>query len=225
MTTAPQMTAIPPDGVRGVHATAIAAELENEIVTGLIAAGTRLSEQSLTERFGVSRTPVREALHLLVARSLAERVPYRGVIVSEISQQRIEQMFETMGELEALCGRFAAERMTMGERGALDALHHKMGEIAQSGDSAAYAEANARFHAMIFAGTHNADLEELTDAMRGKLAAFRKYQLQSTDRMRRSNDEHHEIVQGILERDPKTVERALRRHLVSAAREVLSRLG
>ncbi len=221
----PQSRPTASEPVRDLHSTSIAAELENEIVTGLISTGTRLSEQSLTERFGVSRTPVREALHLLVARSLAERVPYRGVIVSQISPQRIEQMFETMGELEALCGRFAAERMTMGERGALDALHHKMGEIAQSGDCAAYAEANARFHAMIFAGTHNADLEELTDTMRGKLAAFRKYQLQSTERMQRSNEEHETIVRGIVERDPKAVERALRRHLLSAAREVLARLG
>ncbi|WP_294607190.1 GntR family transcriptional regulator [Roseovarius sp.] len=210
--------------VRDVHSTAIAADLETEIVTGVIGAGSRLDEQSLTQRFGVSRTPVREALHILVARSLAERLPYRGVVVADITRERIEQMFEAMGEVEALCGRFAAERMTIGERGRLDELHKHMSDIATNGTSADYEAANTDFHAMIYAGTRNEDIEGLADTLRLKLAPFRKTQLQSPDRMARSNEEHTAIVSAILEKNTKAAERALRRHLVRAAREVLSRM-
>ncbi|MDX1779824.1 MAG: GntR family transcriptional regulator [Thalassovita sp.] len=210
--------------VRELHSTVIAAELETEIVTGKIGAGSRLDEQSLTRRFGVSRTPVREALHALVARSLAERLPYRGVVVLDITRQRIEQMFEAMGEVEALCGRFAAERMTIGERGQLEELHKTMTGISTSGDAAGYEAANTEFHAMIYAGTRNEDVEGLAETLRLKLAPFRKTQLKSLGRMSRSNEEHSEIVTAILEKDTQAAERALRRHLVSAAREVLSRM-
>lgn len=210
--------------MRDVHSTAIAAQLESEIIAGVIEAGSRLDEQTLTKRFGVSRTPVREALHIVVSRSLAERIPYRGVVVTEITRDRIEHMFDAMGEIEALCGRLSAERMTFGERGGLEDLHRYMGEIMRSGDAEAYEAANGSFHDLILAGTHNPDLIELGNTLRLKLAPFRKSQLQNAERIARSNDEHGAIVNAILDRDPQEAERTLRRHLISAAREVLARM-
>ncbi|KGB82662.1 MAG: GntR family transcriptional regulator [Confluentimicrobium sp.] len=209
---------------RELHSTMIASQLENEIVSGRLKAGSKLDEQSLTQRFGVSRTPIREALHVLVARSLAERVPYRGVLVVDITRDRIEQMFEAMGEIEALCGRFAAERMTIGERGELEELHRRMNTMAADGDSEAYEAANTEFHGRIFASTHNEDLIELANNLRLKLAPFRRSQLRQAERMARSSEEHEAIVSALLDRDPKRAEKALRRHLVSAAREVLARM-
>jgi len=210
--------------IRELHSTLIAQQLEGEIVSGDLEAGSKLDEQTLTKRFGVSRTPIREALHVLVARSLAERVPYRGVLVVDITRDRVEQMFEAMGEIEALCGRFAAERMTIGALGEMEELHRRMGQMAEDGDSEAYEAANTDFHERIFAGTHNAELIDLANTLRLKLAPFRKSQLKSPSRMARSNEEHTAIVSALLERDPKRAEKALRRHLVSAAREVLSRM-
>jgi len=209
---------------RQLQSTVIAAQLEAEIVAGDLAAGSKLDEQSLVQRFGVSRTPIREALHELVARSLAERAPFRGVVVANITRDRIEQMFEAMGEIEALCGRFAAERMTIGERGDLEELHLSMAKMAQAGDFSAYEAANSEFHQRIFDATHNRDMIDLANALRLKLAPFRKSQLQNQERMTRSNEEHEAIVSALLDRDPKRTENALRRHLVSAAREVLSRM-
>ncbi|GAA4228463.1 GntR family transcriptional regulator [Sagittula sp. NFXS13] len=212
------------DAPRPLHSASIAATLEAEIVAGTYAAGEKLDEQSLTKRFGVSRTPIREALHELVARSLADRQPYKGVIVADISRERVEQMFEAMAEVEALCGRFAAERMTMGERVALEELHATMERLSQSGAQDDYDAANTRFHQLIFDGTRNVDLTGLANTLRLKLAPFRKFQLQSGLRMERSHAEHEEIVQALLDRDPKRTEKALRRHLMSAAREVLTRM-
>jgi DNA-binding GntR family transcriptional regulator len=209
---------------RPLQSTLIAAQLEAEIIAGDLAAGSKLDEQSLTQRFGVSRTPIREALHRLVALSLADRAPFRGVVVANITRDRIEQMFEAMGEMEALCGRFAAERMTIGERGELEELHRAMAQMAQRGEIAAYEAANSVFHQRIFEATHNRDLIDLANALRLKLAPFRKSQLQFDARMARSNEEHEAIVSALLDRDPKRAENALRRHLVSAAREVLSRM-
>lgn len=76
---------------RQVLGQTIAADLEAEIMLGQLDAGSRLDEVALAKRFGVSRTPVREALQIVVSRALAVRVPYKGVIVSDISPERIDQ--------------------------------------------------------------------------------------------------------------------------------------
>ena len=178
----------------------------------------------LTERFGVSRTPVREALHKLVAQSLAERIPYRGVVVCEITRERVEQMFETMGEIEALCGRIAAERMTIGERADLEDLHLRMNVMVRDINIDGYRVANTEFHQRIFAASHNADMLELATTLRHKLAPFRSSQLGISERLQQSSLEHGQIVNGLMERDGEATARAMRRHMVSAAKQVLTQL-
>jgi DNA-binding GntR family transcriptional regulator len=215
-----------PDGSssssKKLHGEAIADQLAAEIISGTLASGTKLDEQTLTARFGVSRTPVREALHSLSARSLVERIPYRGVIVASITRPRIEQMFETMGEIEALCGRFAAERMTIGERGRLEVLHEEMNALASGLQIEAYEAANTQFHQSIYLATHNQDMIELAQNLRNKLAPFRRSQLRAEVRMKQSSVEHQLIVAALLDRDGKAAATALRRHMVSAAKEVLT---
>ena len=85
--------------------------IEEEIATGRFLPGERLDEQTLAERFGVSRTPVREALQQLAARGLVELRGRRGAIVSAPDAARLLEMFEVMAELEAMCGRLAARRL------------------------------------------------------------------------------------------------------------------
>lgn len=201
----------------------IASRLEAEIIDGTLEAGSRLDENVLAGRFEVSRTPVREALQLLTARSLVERVPYRGVIVSEISRDEVEQLFEAMGELEALCGGCAALRMSMRERAELLGLHRRMEAFCERGDRVAYDEANVAFHRRIYDGARNQYLAEAAEALRVKLSPFRRAQLADSARMQRSSREHDAIVAAISERDPDATAPALRRHLVSAAMEILTK--
>lgn len=213
-----------PAAQKPLHSAVIAGQLENEIIAGELKAGSKLDEIALAERFGVSRTPVREALHILASRHLAERVPYRGVIVATITRERIDQLFEAMGEIEATCGRLAAERMTMSERAALETLHLDMVEMAEASRHEAYEDGNTRFHTLIFEGTHNDELIQIAHSLRLKLAPFRRSQLRAAARMKKSNEEHALIVGAIIERNAKEAERTLRRHLVSAARAVLEHM-
>jgi len=203
----------------------IADQLAAEIISGNLPAGSKLDEHSLTERFGVSRTPVREALHALASRSLVDRIPYKGVLVASLSRPRVEQMFEAMGEIEGLCGRFAAERMTIGERAQLEILHNQMNELEEQKEIEAYEAANTIFHQSIYEATHNEDMIEIAQTLRLKLAPFRKSQLRAEKRMHQSSKEHDKIVTALLDRDAKAAEKALRRHMVSAASEVLSQMG
>ncbi|WP_199085361.1 GntR family transcriptional regulator [Bosea sp. ASV33] len=199
----------------------IAEQLEEAVINGRVPAGSRLDEASIAQQFGVSRTPVREALHILCGRGLAEREPYKGVVVTQISAERIGEMFEAMAELEATCGRLSSHRMTMSERAELESLHSQMNVLAEAGDNDGYDDLNTRFHNLLFQGCHNSDLIAAAQTLRLKLAPFRKFQLKDKGRIKQSCREHQQIVDAILDQDAKTAESALRRHLVSAAQEVL----
>ncbi|WP_174802858.1 GntR family transcriptional regulator [Martelella limonii] len=201
----------------------IAGELEEQVISGGIPAGAKLDETAIAAQFSVSRTPVREALHILCGRGLADRIAYKGVVVTRISPARIDEMFEAMAELEAVCGRLACHRMTMSERAELQKLHREMEGLAAIADSSAYESLNTRFHTLIFAGCHNTDIIASAEALRLKLAPFRKYQLGDAGRLKRSSLEHQQIVDSILDQNPEAAESALRRHLISAAHEVVSR--
>src|SRR5262245_58018244 len=80
-------------------------QIEEEIATRRLLPGTRLDEQDLANRFQVSRTPVREALLQLASEGLVQLRPRRGAVVREIPMPRLIEMFEVMGELEAMCAR------------------------------------------------------------------------------------------------------------------------
>ena len=203
--------------LRGLHSETIAGRIEADIAAGELPAGAKLDETALAARFGVSRTPVREALQLLVANAMAERVPYKGVVVARLSIERIDEIFEAMGEIEALCGRLAAGKMSMAERVTLERLHSAMEVMAEAGDVEAYEQANSAFHGLIYAGCHNRELAEVAETLRRRLAPFRRSQLLNAERLLTSSSEHAEIVGAIIERDGLAAERHLRRHLLSSA--------
>lgn len=195
--------------------------LSEEIISGAILAGTHLDEASLCKRFSLSRTPVREALHQLCARNLAEHIPFRGVIVREMSSTDIDTLFEAMSEIEALCGRLAAVRMGIGDRAKLIEMHEIMVQQAQDGDHAGYTAMNLAFHDLIYLGSGNREIFALAQAMRAKIAPYRYYQLRDAGRLQRSCEEHAEICEAILAQNGAAAELALKRHLVSAAQEVI----
>lgn len=202
--------------LKGVHSQMISDTLEEEILKGELAPGSRLSEQSIAERFGVSRTPVREALQNIASRSLAERVPYKGVIVRDLDSDRINIMFEAMAEIEAICGGLAAERITDAEIAALSAMHNSMGEMAERNASRDYEAINLDFHSLIYNACRNEDLAAMAQDIRSKLAPFRKSQLFRAERLQASNREHALIVQLLTTRNKAGVQEALRKHLDGA---------
>ena len=128
-------------GAMDRHATRLRAQLEEEIVTGKLPPGTRLDEVSLANRFGVSRTPIREALFELSSTGLIETRPRRGAVVANVGPGRLVEMFEVMAELESMCGRLATRRMSDAERNALEEAHLACERAAETGDAPAGAAA------------------------------------------------------------------------------------
>jgi DNA-binding GntR family transcriptional regulator len=189
-------------------------KIEEQIATGALQPGSSLDEATLVEQHGVSRTPVREALIQLAAEGLIEIRPRRGAVVTSIGPARLMEMFEVMAELEAMCGRLAARRMSDEQRNALMAAHEACEEARAKDDSDAYFYCNEQFHSTIYAGSQNLFLIEQTTQLQRRLRPYRRLQLRVRNRMGVSFKEHLSVVQAITAGDADATENALRSHVV-----------
>jgi DNA-binding GntR family transcriptional regulator len=194
-------------------------QLADDIVRGLLAPGGALDETELARRFGVSRTPVREAIRQLAASGLVEVRAHRGAVVARPSEERLLGMFEAMAELEALCAGLAALRMTPAERSGLEAVHEELRTLIHGGDPQRYHEVNEAFHAAIYAGAHNAYLAEMTHATRSRVQPFRRAQFRNLGRLAKSHVEHDCVVLAILRGDRDGAATAMREHIMLVCQE------
>jgi DNA-binding GntR family transcriptional regulator len=187
--------------------------IEDEIVTGKLAPGERLDEVTLSNRHGVSRTPVRQALHQLSALGLVDVRPRRGATVSAPDIPTVLQMFEVMAELEAMCGRLAARRLSPAEQAAIAEALDGCRLAALNGDSDAYYYENEGFHQAIYMASGNSFLVEQVKILQRRMAPFRRIQLRVRNRLITSLIEHERIVDAIFAGDGEKASRLLREHI------------
>jgi DNA-binding GntR family transcriptional regulator len=188
-------------------------QLEEAIVEGHFEPGARLDEVRLAERFGVSRTPVREALQQLAAEGLVTIRPRRGAVVAAPGVGELVALFEAMAELESTCAGLAARRMDSAGHARLRELHAACVLCMEAMDSDAYYARNVSLHEAIYDGAGNPVLASTTRRMRNRLAAFRRLQLRSPRRLQTSNAEHGEIVEAIAAADEDQARRLMRLHV------------
>lgn len=188
--------------------------IEEEIATGVLLPGTHLDEVELARRFGVSRTPIREALSLLLGEGLIENRPRRGAVVTQLSPLRLVEMFEVMAELEAMCARLASRRITEAELAAMDEAHAACREAAQGADTDAYFYANERFHYALYTASHNTFLAEQATALQRKLRPYRRLQLRVRHRLMGSFTEHQAILDALHAGDTEAAVRSVRAHVL-----------
>ena len=188
--------------------------LEERIVTGKYLPGTRLDETELATEFGMSRTPVREALIQLANGGLIEMRPRRGAIVAEASPERLYEMFEVMAELEAMCARLAARRLVTTDLQAIASAQTACDAACERGDLDAYYHENERFHAAIYQASHNSFLREEATSLFRRLGAYRRMQLRNRGRLRTSREEHAAVVEALAAGDPALAAERIHRHVV-----------
>ncbi len=204
----------------------ISEQLAGEIVRHRLAPGVRLDEVSLAARFGVSRSPVRDALRQLAATRLVAYAPHRGFSVVAIDQAELDGLLEASGEVEALCARLCAQRALPAERKRIQMLHASAAKALAEYDVATYASLNEGLHHAVFAGAHNKTLEEVANNLRQRLAPFRAQSFfTSHNRMARSHDEHADVVKAILAEDAPAAQRAMREHAANSAMNARDHVG
>jgi DNA-binding GntR family transcriptional regulator len=187
--------------------------IEEEIAMGRLSPGSRVDEQELGERFGVSKTPIREALIQLASSGLVEIRRRKGATVSVLAPQRLFEMFDVMAELEATCARLASRRMLPANEAALKRALEACRQAAQAGDPDAYFHENETFHRAIYTASGNEFLAEQALALHRRLRPYRRLQLRVRDRMSRSLGEHEAIVEAMLQGDGELAAQRLRGHV------------
>lgn len=194
------------------------------VLSGEFQPGFRLDEHRLAERYGVSRTPVREALRQLASTGLIEVKPRRGAAVANATSAQLETLFAAMAEIEATCARLAAMSMTPIERRRLHSLHDTMAGFVPRQDRDAYTAANVIFHTQIYSGAHNSILTEFASGLRRRLAPFRRAQFRTTGRISRSHAEHDAVVKAIMACDAAAAHGAMFHHM-SLVEDSFGQLG
>ena len=188
-------------------------QIEEKIATGRLLPGQHLDETELANEFGASRTPIREALIQLASIGLVQIRPRRGAVVSTVGAQEMVEMFEVMAELEAMCGRLAARRMSPAEHAELMRAHQACKSAWEAQDPDDYYDRNEAFHHLIYAGSHNGFLAEQARMLSRRLRPYRRLQLRVRDRMRHSFGEHDAVVQAIVDGDGPRAADLLRSHV------------
>ena len=195
------------------HAESLSDAIANAILSGEFALGTHLDEHLLAKRFGVSRTPVRDALRLLNGTGLIDLRPRYGATVRTLTPDDLDMMFIAMGEIEATCARLSTLSMSSAERARLRDLHERMGAMAQADDREGYVVANQDFHGLLYEGAHNSVVEEMAHNLRRRLTPYRKAQFNAPGRLARSHEEHGRVVRAVLARDAAGANAAMLVHM------------
>ncbi|MBI0537985.1 GntR family transcriptional regulator [Roseomonas sp. KE2513] len=193
-------------------ASALRRRLEAEIAEGRLDPGSRLDEQDIAQRFGISRTPVREAFRLLASDRLVELRGRQGALVRRIGVHTLVEMFQVMGELEGLCARLAARRASARQLERLAAIHLRLEAAAEAGPDGFY-DVNQEFHEAIYEAACNVFLAEETRKLRNRVATYRRRVTRMPDRIRDTIREHAEIMEAITTRNPERAHAAMRAHL------------
>ena len=198
---------------RPSSATTIRRALEDEVMRGRILPGQRIDEKSWAEKFAVSRTPVREALQQLAASGLIKLRGRQGAIVSQLTIPDLLDAFQLVAELEGMCARLAARRMTRDQRKELQCLHEACVAEVEKDDPLGFYDANKRFHEVIYAGSHNRFLKDEIKRMRLLVAPYRRYITFQPGRMQESLEEHGAVMEAILRHDDSRADDHMRSHV------------
>jgi len=195
------------------------------IVQGQLAAGTRLNERLLTAQFGLSRTPLREAIKVLATEGLVDLLPNRGAVVSQMDPVRLSETLVVMGALEALAGELACASATDAQLNEIRALHYEMLAHHARGDLAGYFKFNQAIHLKLVKYSGNAVLFNAYRQMNGNVRRARYMANLSRERWDAAVREHDEILAALGKRDVKRIKALLSDHLAHKLASVLAELG
>ncbi|MGE0613857.1 MAG: GntR family transcriptional regulator [Hyphomicrobiales bacterium] len=189
--------------------------LRDLIIEGELAPGSKIPERELCDRFGVSRTPLREALKVLARENLVILTPNRGAQVSELTVSDLEEVFPVMGALEALAGEMACISITPEEVAAIEAIHAGMLKEYEARSLDAYFRLNQQIHERILQAARNPTLLSVYHGLAGRIRRARYLANMSAPRWEQAVAEHEEILAALKMRDGARLGGILRRHLAN----------
>ncbi len=200
----------------------VAERLRQRIFAHELLPGIRIDEQQLAVEYGISRTPLREALKVLAAEGLVTLRPRRGAFVTEISDQDLDEIFPLMAMLEGRCALEATRKANPEQIARLEGLHRQLQRFAASNQIGRFFEVNQEFHLRIQEMSGNRWLRQMIQDLRKVLKLTRLFSLSIDGRLQQSLDEHVGILEAIRTGDALRAQTMMHDHIL-AGRQALVR--
>jgi DNA-binding GntR family transcriptional regulator len=203
----------------------VAERLRESILSGELEPRARINELNLCERFGISRTPLREAVKILATEGLLELLPNRGARVASISAEEVNEMLEVIGGLEATAADLACREVTDEEIAAIEVKHVAMVAAWRRKDHTGYLTLNRDIHDMIMRASRNATLQSIYANLSGRIQRARYGAHKTPEQWKRAIDEHELILELLKERKGEQLAVLLREHIRGKKPLILASYG
>lgn len=191
----------------------VAERLREMIIEGELPPGAKIAERILCARFGISRTPLREALKVLASEGLVELTPNQGATVARITLGDVEEVFAVMGALEALSGELACGRISEEQVAGIKALHYQMVVQHQRRELPEYFRLNQAIHEKILEAAGNPTLSATYHGLARRIRQARYLANMSPERWAQAVEEHESMLTALDRRDGEALARILKLHL------------
>ncbi|MDO4615997.1 MAG: GntR family transcriptional regulator [Lachnospiraceae bacterium] len=198
--------------------------LRRAIMQGYLKPGERLMEIKLANRMGVSRTPIREAIRMLELEGLVVMIPRKGAQVAKITERDLREVLEVRMGLEQLAVQFATERITEEQLAALCDASREFEKTVKSGDLTEIAEADVRFHDLLYAATGNGRLVQLLNNLREQMYRYRIEYLKSQEIRESLVQEHDSLCEKLKDRDLDGARTIMKSHIQRQEESILQGL-
>ena len=203
----------------------VADRLRELIHAGDLAPRARVNELELAERFGISRTPLREAIKILATEGLLDLLPNRGARVASISAAEVSEMIEVVAGLEATAGDLACRHATEAEIAAIGALHAEMLEAYRRLDNGEYFRLNREIHEAIMAASRNGTLQAIYASLSGRIQRARYEAHKTAEQWRKAVDEHERMLVLLKARKGAELAVLMREHVRGKMPVILASYG
>ena len=198
--------------------------LRQAILTGELKPGERLMEIQLANKLGVSRTPIREAIRMLEQEGLAVTIPRKGAEVAKMTEKDMEDVLQIREALDELAAKIACEQISEEQLEELVATMHEFEESTKTDNVKKIAEADVKFHDIIYQATGNPKLVNMLNNLREQMYRYRVEYLKDERNYPTLMREHSEIVEGLMTKDKGRVTEAMHKHVknqVVAVKEMI----
>jgi DNA-binding GntR family transcriptional regulator len=194
----------------------VAGRLRQAIFSHEFEPGSWIDEQALAKAYGISRTPMREALKVLSAEGLVTLKPRRGCYVAEVSEPEVEEIFPVLALLEGRCAYEATLKATPEDLRHLQELHQELERRAARKDTQGFFSVNQEFHGALHRIAANRWMLQFINDMRKVMRLVRYHSLWMHGRLEQSLTEHRAIMAAIQNREPELAEKCMREHLLNS---------
>lgn len=195
--------------------------LRKSILTGELKPGERLMEIHLADKLGVSRTPIREAIHMLELEGLVKMIPRRGAEVAKITEKSMQDVLEVRRSLDALCAELACDRIDEEGLAALKSACDAFESAVKSGDLTVIAAKDVEFHNIIVEATGNARLVQLINNLSEQMYRYRFEYIKDQNKHADLVKEHKNIYEAIVNKDKEKAASSAKEHIDNQEKAII----